>query len=89
MLYVMIYAMYLYTASSSDAASERSAGIYSKDADDASCAVCMDHVINCVMNPCGHMCVCYECGKQLKHRYAACPICRENIKDVIKVYKTF
>jgi hypothetical protein len=29
--------------------------------------------------PCGHMCVCFECGEALRNRKHNCPICRGNI----------
>jgi len=48
------------------------------------CKVCMDRVINCVLLPCGHMCVCKKCTVQL----ALCPMCRASVKDAPLVFRS-
>ncbi|KAG1665259.1 putative 3-hydroxybutyryl-CoA dehydrogenase [Nymphon striatum] len=53
---------------------------------DKDCSICMDRVRNCVLHPCHHLCTCYDCGDMLLHRLDACPICRKDILDVIKVF---
>lgn len=54
------------------------------------CTVCYERAVNAVLYTCGHMCMCFECAIVVKnHKSALCPICRQEIKDVIKIYKTW
>ena len=54
------------------------------------CTVCYERSVNAVLYTCGHMCMCFECAIVVKnHKSALCPICRQEIKDVIKIYKTW
>lgn len=48
------------------------------------CKICMESLIECVLLDCGHMCSCIKCGKQL----AECPICRQNVVRVVRVFKS-
>jgi len=48
------------------------------------CKICMEAVIDCVLLDCGHMVSCIKCGKRL----AECPMCRQNIVRVIRVFKS-
>ena len=50
---------------------------------DNDCTICMEKPINSVIIPCGHLCCCYKCGKEL----ASCPICRANIEKIVKTFK--
>lgn len=50
------------------------------------CAICMERMRNSVICPCHHLVACYECTKVLLNRKDACPICRKDITEVIKVY---
>jgi len=51
------------------------------------CIICALNPKDCVFSPCGHKVVCNACGKSLKNRFKdVCPICRQKIKDVVKVY---
>lgn len=54
------------------------------------CIVCYEAPINTVLYMCGHMCMCYECAvKQWRAPGGGqCPICRANIRDVIRTYKS-
>ena len=45
----------------------------------------MDEEINTAMVPCGHRLACYSCSKTLKN----CPICRADIKMVLKTFDAF
>jgi len=53
------------------------------------CVICMTEPKDCVMYPCGHQCFCHTCSKRFKEqaRHYVCPICRNRVKDVIKVFK--
>ncbi|CAJ0575665.1 unnamed protein product, partial [Mesorhabditis spiculigera] len=59
------------------------------DGDEADeCTICMNAKINCVIYKCGHMCMCYDCAIQLKDQRGECPICRNEMADVIKCFKS-
>ncbi len=55
----------------------------SKPCEDDLCKICMDSLIDCVLLECGHMVSCTRCGKRL----AECPICRQNVVRVVRVFK--
>ncbi|EGR33653.1 ring zinc finger protein, putative [Ichthyophthirius multifiliis] len=40
------------------------------------CSICLSSNINTVILPCRHMCLCYDCCKDLKAKTNKCPICR-------------
>ncbi|XP_054721551.1 protein neuralized-like isoform X2 [Uloborus diversus] len=52
------------------------------------CVICYEESVNCVIYRCGHMCMCYECALKLwkPSSNEQCPICRETIQDIIKIY---
>ena len=52
--------------------------------DEKSCKICLDKTIDCVIQPCGHLCACLECARALKK----CPVCRVKITEIIKVYRS-
>lgn len=52
------------------------------------CTVCYEREVNSVLYKCGHVCMCFECAIHVKEKGALCPICRQTIYDVIKIYKT-
>jgi hypothetical protein len=51
--------------------------------EEGECCVCMNAQSDCVLYRCGHVCACMSCAKELKQ----CPICREQVSDVIKMWK--
>ena len=53
------------------------------------CTVCCVKPVDCAIYTCGHMCMCYGCAmQQWKGRGGGfCPICREDIRDVIRTYR--
>ena len=59
-------------------------------ADNASneCSVCLDNAVDCVIYTCGHMCVCYRCALDIKQNKGECPICRRDIVDIIKIFRS-
>ncbi|KAM9792170.1 E3 ubiquitin-protein ligase NEURL1 [Neosynchiropus ocellatus] len=53
------------------------------------CSICYENAVDTVIYACGHMCLCYSCGLKLKKvSHACCPICRRQIKDIIKTYRS-
>jgi len=56
------------------------------------CSVCLEQPIDCVLYMCGHMCMCHECAVGVYNagpQGGSCPICRQTIKDVIKIYRSW
>lgn len=51
------------------------------------CLVCLTEEKNTVIMPCGHMCVCLDCGNGLVKAKHTCPICRGNIQSLIPMKK--
>lgn len=47
------------------------------------CCICMNAQSDSVLYRCGHICACIPCAKEMKQ----CPICREQVTDVIKIWK--
>lgn len=60
----------------------------SKPVSDTHCLICLDNHSDSVLYQCGHMCVCYPCGRYLMSRGSKCPVCRAPIKDIIRAYKS-
>lgn len=53
------------------------------------CSICMECEPNSALYPCGHMCMCYDCAVSVqKLRGALCPICRQPIIDILRIYRT-
>ena len=49
------------------------------------CVICNDQSRCIAFSPCGHVCVCAECGPLLPVG-AACPLCRSTIQSTLKIY---
>lgn len=47
------------------------------------CVICLTEESNTVIMPCGHFCICDECGRALVKAKQTCPICRNNISNLI------
>jgi len=53
------------------------------------CVVCLECAPDSVLYTCGHMCMCYSCACDVvQNRGALCPICRQSIRDVIKIFRS-
>ncbi|VDP93107.1 unnamed protein product [Echinostoma caproni] len=50
--------------------------------DTKECCICMINPINCAFVQCGHMATCYGCGQGMEK----CPICRQSVQFVMRVY---
>lgn len=50
------------------------------------CDVCMTRPKNSLIQPCNHMCACYDCAMVLMNRNDPCPICRNRIINIVKVF---
>ena len=49
---------------------------------DNTCVICMDAPLEVVLIPCGHMCICESCSRQI----VVCPMCRKTVEDTVKVF---
>lgn len=58
-----------------------------KDDGDKECMVCMDADKDTVIMPCGHLCVCGDCGKGLVKAKQTCVVCRGHIQSLIPMKK--
>lgn len=56
------------------------------------CTVCLTESADTVLYRCGHLCVCYTCGLQLREgatvQIRKCPVCRAPIDDIVRVYRS-
>lgn len=50
--------------------------------DQRMCVVCMDAPLEVAIIPCGHVCACTRCAKQVTH----CPMCRKKKRNTMKVF---
>jgi baculoviral IAP repeat-containing protein 7/8 len=57
-------------------------GSESNTVHDNLCKICLERELRLVFLPCGHFCACLTCGLQVN----ACPICRGQVKSVVKVF---
>jgi len=51
------------------------------------CIVCFDAQKDTVLRPCSHFAVCNDCAKVIFESTARCPLCRQTITEIIKVYQ--
>lgn len=54
-----------------------------KEAIPTPCSICLDNINDCTFIPCGHLCTCMSCAKQV----TTCPLCRRVIKSRVKVFQ--
>lgn len=48
------------------------------------CVICLDKPKVSVFVPCGHRCVCFECGTRYQNEFKKCPLCKENSLELLK-----
>jgi hypothetical protein len=59
-------------------------GKAAEDDADKECTICLSEQSNAIVMPCGHMCVCMDCGNSLKtSKHNLCPVCRGAIQSLI------
>jgi len=55
---------------------------------DENCAICLMNPIDTFVLPCNHLCLCYNCAKDLKlHHNSRCPMCRKGVDTFLKLEK--
>ncbi|UJR35369.1 hypothetical protein I4U23_028126 [Adineta vaga] len=56
------------------------------------CTVCLTAIADTVLYRCGHLCVCYTCGLNLRETTSTtrmkCPICRAPVDDILRVFRS-
>ena len=57
--------------------------IYNSSLDNGECLICCTNLRNTIFLPCNHACTCNTCAHSLKMRNNPCPICKNQIKDLL------
>ncbi|XP_041006469.1 putative E3 ubiquitin-protein ligase XBAT34 isoform X1 [Juglans microcarpa x Juglans regia] len=52
----------------------------------SSCIICWEAPVEGACIPCGHMAGCMSCLVEIKAKKGVCPVCRSNIKQVVRFY---
>eukprot|EP00933_Yihiella_yeosuensis_P080097 TRINITY_DN93500_c0_g1_i1.p1 TRINITY_DN93500_c0_g1~~TRINITY_DN93500_c0_g1_i1.p1 ORF type:complete len:1048 (-),score=211.18 TRINITY_DN93500_c0_g1_i1:125-3268(-) len=52
-----------------------------------SCAICFDEPADFLVVPCGHQCGCEECLKAVQAHSGRCPICRNRVESIQRVFR--
>jgi len=50
------------------------------------CVICLEKPADTVLYQCGHLCCCTQCGRMLKADGHHCPVCRAEVKDILRIY---
>ena len=59
-----------------------------KEETEPNCCVCMVNIANAIAIPCGHLCCCLGCFKEVSKRSHKCPICRGTIDSIQRVIQS-
>ncbi|CAH0479717.1 unnamed protein product [Peronospora belbahrii] len=51
------------------------------------CVICFDGSQEAVCVPCGHNAVCMDCAQELLDSTGLCPVCRQQVREVIRLYR--
>jgi len=57
-----------------------------REREDKLCVICVDKEKCIMILPCRHLCICESCQIPLRRHRNICPICRKEIKQMIKAY---
>ena len=57
--------------------------IYNTALENGECLICCTNLRNTIFLPCNHACTCNTCAHSLKMRNNPCPICKNQIKDLL------
>jgi len=58
----------------------------STDNESLQCSVCFNNKKCIAFEPCSHLCVCFECSKQIMNSSKKCPICRSDSINTKHIY---
>ncbi|TMW63557.1 hypothetical protein Poli38472_002498 [Pythium oligandrum] len=51
------------------------------------CVICFDGPQSAVCVPCGHNAICMDCAQELLRSTKLCPVCRVQVREVVKIYR--
>jgi hypothetical protein len=59
--------------------------VYGLGGSEENCAICLTDKKDTAILPCGHLCLCGECGRRLKltPSRAFCPLCRAQVSEIV------
>jgi len=74
-------------ASASLTSSGAAEGDFGAPENQANCVVCLTVPKDTALMPCGHFCVCNDCGKgiRLAPGRNRCPLCRKEVSDIVRI----
>jgi hypothetical protein len=52
------------------------------------CVICMNNPQTHIIIPCGHKCLCEKCSIEYLEKINICPICRQNVQKLQRVFET-
>lgn len=55
---------------------------------EGTCVVCLERSCDTVLYRCGHLCCCFSCARELKVAGHHCPVCRAEVADILRVYRS-
>ena len=50
------------------------------------CSICLDRQRNALIRSCNHLVTCYPCALVLFHNHHPCPVCRQPIEEIIRIF---
>ncbi|KAF1318684.1 Ankyrin repeat-containing protein, partial [Globisporangium splendens] len=56
--------------------------------DTGECVICFDGPQSAVCVPCGHNAICMNCAGELMDTTRLCPVCRVQVREVIRIYRS-
>jgi len=71
---------------SSDSVEDQLLREMEREREDKLCVICQDQEKCIMILPCRHLCICEKCKVPLKTHRNTCPICRKQVKQMIKAY---
>ena len=55
---------------------------------EGTCVVCLEYPCDTVLYRCGHLCCCFSCARALKVAGHHCPVCRAEVSDILRIYRS-
>jgi hypothetical protein len=60
--------------------------IHDDEKNERDCVICKVKEKFWASNPCGHLCLCEDCQKTIMNTTKLCPLCREKVAFMIRIY---
>lgn len=61
-----------------------------KTSEEKACCICLTRAVRAICLPCGHLCVCVACSRQLSDTAAEdfkCPMCRAALQSIVRAFQ--